>query len=202
MRISSLWVERTAWVVGVTLFGVYGGMRLWAEEARAQAVQEFRAVAAQAPDQSLWSQSRVAAYAEAQRTGDAPQALLRIPKLTLEVPIYGDTSDLNLDRGAGHIPGTSALAETGNAGIAAHRDGFFRKLKDVQLGMDIFLESGGKTLRYRVVEMSIVTPEEGEVLAPTDKPSVTLVTCYPFYYLGNAPQRYIVAATYVWPSDS
>jgi len=194
MRISSLWVERTAWVVGVTLLSVYGGVRLWAEESSAKAVQEFRTVAsqAQAPDQSLWSQTRVAAYAEAQRAGDAPQALLRIPKLTLEVPVYGDTSDFNLDRGAGHIPGTSAIAQAGNAGIAAHRDGFFRKLKDVQLGMDMFIESNGKTLRYRVVEMLIVTPEEGAVLAPTEKPSVTLVTCYPFYFVGTAPQRFIV----------
>jgi sortase A len=194
MRISSLWVERTAWVVGVTLLGVYGGMRLWAEESRAQAVEEFHALSAPAPDQSLWSQKRVAAYSEAQRAGDAPQALLRIPKLTLEVPVYGDTSDLNLDRGAGHIPGTSALAREGNAGIAAHRDGFFRKLKDVQLGMDLFLESGGKTLRYRVVEMQIVTPQESAVLAPTEKPSITLVTCYPFYFVGTAPQRFIVRA--------
>jgi sortase A len=192
MRISSLWVERTAWVVGITLVGVYGGMRLWAEESRAQAVEEFHAMSVQVPDQSLWSQTRVAAYAEAQRAGDAPQGLLRIPRLTLEVPVYGDTSDFNLDRGAGHISGTAALAHTGNIGIAAHRDGFFRKLKDVQLGMDIFVESGGKTLRYRVVELRIVTPQEGEVLAPTDKPSVTLVTCYPFYFVGTAPQRFIV----------
>jgi len=192
MRISSLWIERTAWVVGVTLVSMYGAMRLWAEESRAQAVQEFRTISLQAPDQTLWSPKRVAAYAEAQRAGDAPQALLRIPKLTLEVPVYGDTSDFNLDRGAGHIQGTSAFAATGNAGIAAHRDGFFRKLKDIQLGMDIFLESGGKTLRYRVVELRIISPQEGEVLAPTDKPSVTLVTCYPFYFVGTAPQRFIV----------
>jgi sortase A len=192
MRISSLWVERTAWVVGITLVGVYGAMRLWAEESRTQAVAEFQAMSVAAPDQSLWSQKRVAAYAEAQRTGDAPQAVLRIPELTLAVPVYGDTSEFNLDRGAGHIPGTTALAQYGNTGIAAHRDGFFRKLKDAQLGMDIFIDSGGKTLRYRVVEMLIVTPQEGAVLAPTDKPSVTLVTCYPFYFVGTAPQRFIV----------
>jgi len=121
-----------------------------------------------------------------------PQALLRIPQLTLDVPVYGDTSDLNLDRGAGHIPGTANFAEAGNTGIAAHRDGFFRKLKDVELGMDIYIERGGKTLKYHIVEISIVTPQESGVLAPTDKPSVTLVTCYPFYFVGSAPQRFIV----------
>ena len=84
---------------------------------------------------------------QAQKSGDAPQALLRIPQLTLDVPVYGDDSDKNLDRGAGHIRGTAALVQAGNIGIAAHRDGFFRKLKDVELGMDIYLEQGGRTLQ-------------------------------------------------------
>jgi sortase A len=194
MRSASLWVERTAWVVGFALLGTYGGMRLWAEEARAQGVEQFRLSQLGPADQSLWSQKRVVAYAEAQRAGDAPEALLRIPKLTLEVPVYGNTSDLNLDRGAGHIPGTSELGKAGNVGIAAHRDGFFRKLKDVELGMDIFLEHGGRTERYQITEISIVTPEESGVLAPTAKPSVTLVTCYPFYFVGSAPKRFIVRA--------
>jgi len=194
MRSLSLWIERTAWVVGIVLLGTYGGMRLWAEEARAQAVEEFRAASLGPADQSLWSQKRVMAYAEAQRAGDAPQAVLRIPKLTLEVPVYGDTSDLNLDRGAGHIPGTAELDQVGNIGIAAHRDGFFRKLKDVELGMDLFVEHGGRTERYKITEISIVSKEESGVLAPTATPSITLVTCYPFYFVGSAPNRFIVRA--------
>jgi len=195
MRPFSLWIERAAWVAGVALLATYGGMRLWAEEARAQAVEDFHAAALGPADQSLWSHQRVVAYREAQRAGDAPQAVLRIPKLTLEVPVYGDTSDLNLDRGAGRIAGTASLDDkAGNIGIAAHRDGFFRKLKDVELGMDLFIEHGGRTLRYHVTEISVVTPEESGVLAPTATPSVTLVTCYPFYFVGSAPQRFIVRA--------
>jgi sortase A len=195
VRSLSLWIERAAWVAGVALLATYGGMRLWAEEARAEAIQEFRAATLAPADQSLWSHQRVVAYREAQRTGDAPQAVLRIPKLTLEVPVYGDTSEFNLDRGAGRIPGTATLEDkAGNVGIAAHRDGFFRKLKDVELGMDLFIEHGGRTLRYHVTEISIVTPEESGVLAPTATPSVTLVTCYPFYFVGSAPKRFIVRA--------
>jgi sortase A len=188
------WIERTAWAVGITLLGMYGGIRLWAEESRAQAVEEFRAMAVAPADQSLWSQQRVVAYAEAQRAGDAPEAVLRIPSLPLEVPVYSDTSDLNLDRGAGRIPGTAGLEQSGNLGLAAHRDGFFRKLKDAELGMEIILEHGGRTLHYHIVEISIVTPEDGSVLAPTSRPSITLVTCYPFYFVGSAPKRYIVRA--------
>jgi len=192
MRSPSLWLERASWIVGITLLSTYGGMRLWAEESRANAVEQFRIASLPAADQSLWSPQRIAAYAEAQKAGDAPQALLRIPMLTLEVPVYGDTSDFNLDRGAGHIPGTTSLVNAGNIGIAAHRDGFFRKLKDVELGMDIFIEHGGRTLRYSIVEISVVSPEEAAVLAPTEHPSVTLVTCFPFYFVGSAPKRYIV----------
>jgi sortase A len=166
-RNGSLWVERIAWVVGITMLTTYGGVRLWAEESRATAVEEFRAQSLPQADQSLWSKERIAAYTQAQKSGDAPQALLRIPQLTLDVPVYADDSDKNLDRGAGHIRGTAALIEPGNIGIAAHRDGFFRKLKDVELGMDIYLEQGGRTLRYQIVEISIVEPEENVVLAPT-----------------------------------
>jgi sortase A len=188
------WIERTAWVVGCTLLAAYGGMRWWAEESRAQAVSTYREAGMPPADQSLWSHQRVIAYAQAQRDGEAPEAVLRIPSLPLEVPVYGDTSDRNLDRGAGRIAGTASLDQAGNVGIAAHRDGFFRKLKDAELGMELFVEHGGRTLRYRIVEISIVAPADGSVLAPTRRPSVTLVTCYPFYFVGSAPSRYIVRA--------
>ena len=188
------WIERAAWTVGCTLLGLYGGMRLWAEESRAQAVQEFKAMSVAPADQSLWSQQRVAAYAQAQKAGDAPEAVLRIPSLPLEVPVYSDTSDFNLDRGAGLIPQVAGTDQSRNLGIAAHRDGFFRKLKDAEIGMPLFLERGGRTLRYHIVEISITTPEDSSVLNPTGRPSITLVTCYPFYFVGSAPKRYIVRA--------
>jgi sortase A len=193
-RMLTHWIERTAWAVGFTLLGMYGGMRLWAQESSTRAVQEFRAMSVSQADQALWSHQRVVAYQEAQRAGDAPEAVLRLPSLALEVPVYADTSDFNLDRGAGRIPGTATLDEAGNLGIAAHRDGFFRKLKDAAIGMDIYLEHGGRTQRYHITEISIVTPQDGSVLAPTTHPSITLVTCYPFYFVGSAPQRYIVRA--------
>lgn len=188
------WMERAAWTVGCLLLGLYGGARLWAEDSRAKAVQEFHAMSVAQVDKSLWSQQRVTAYAEAQKAGDAPEAVLRIPQLPLEVPVYSDTSDFNLDRGAGVIPQSQGTDQSRNLGIAAHRDGFFRKLKDAEIGMSLFLERGGHTLRYHIVEISITTPEDGSVLNPTDRPSITLVTCYPFYFVGSAPKRYIVRA--------
>jgi sortase A len=195
-------LERVLYAVGLTLVLGYAGMRVWAEQARAEGVAEVRQVAAQATsqpyapasaDQSLWSRQRVVAYAQSPK-GDRPDAVLRIPALGLEVPVYGSTSELNLNRGAGHIEGTSGIAGEGNVGIAAHRDGFFRKLKDAAIDNALYLDDGAHSVRYRIVEMQIVAPEDESVLAPTRVPSVTLVTCYPFYFVGNAPRRFIVRA--------
>ena len=92
LKNGSLWVERTAWVAGIILLSMYGGMRLWAEESRAQAVEEFRAAShCRRPTRACGRSNASTAYAEAQKAGDAPQALLRIPQLTLDVPVYGDT---------------------------------------------------------------------------------------------------------------
>ena len=123
-----------------------------------------------------------------------PIAILSIPAVGLEVPVFEDTSERNLNRGAGWIEGTAGPNDGGNMAIAAHRDGYFRALKDVKVGQHLDLVSLNETQRYRVTEVLIVDPEEVWVLAPTEADAVTLVTCYPFYFVGNAPQRYIVRA--------
>jgi sortase A len=199
--------ELTAWTLGVALGSLYVGMRLWSNHERAEGIEEFRAARAAslstpAPqaavpdtiDQSLWSPQRVATFAASLTSAGAPRGVLRIPSLALAVPVYEGTGELALNRGAGHIEGTAQLSAEGNIGLAAHRDGFFRPLKDIALDAEIQLDAGGELLRYRVVDISIVTPEDVHVLAPTPIPSITLVTCYPFYFVGNAPQRYIVRA--------
>jgi sortase A len=145
-------------------------------------------------DQSLWSSRRIRAFAASLANPGVPEGILRVPELQIAVPIYAGTSEINLNRGAAHIEGTAALGANGNIGIAAHRDGFFRKLKDIAIDADVYLDVESRSLRYRVVEISVVMPAEIHVLAPTDIPSITLVTCYPFYFLGDAPQRYIVRA--------
>lgn len=195
-----IWIERVCYATGFALLLGYAGVRVWADQARAQGVAEVTARQAapataeqKAVDQTLWSQERVIAYERTGR-GGRPEAVLRIPSLALEVPVYGDTSEINLNRGAGHIAGTAALEATGNIGIAAHRDGFFRKLKDAVIDSEIYLDFGNRSVRYRIVEIQIVAPEDGSVLAPTGVPSLTLVTCFPFYFVGNAPQRYVVRA--------
>lgn len=152
-------------------------------------------------DQSLWSEKRARAFAEAVTRPGLPVGALLIPSIGLEVPVYSGASELNLNRGAAHIEGTSPLGADGNVGIAAHRDGFFRALESLHLDADVILDVGARTVRYRVVDIRIVKPTEVHVLAPTATPSVTLVTCYPFYFLGNAPERYIVRAELADSSD-
>jgi sortase A len=146
-------------------------------------------------DQRLWSESRIRAYESAlQEPSDTPLAVLRIPRIRLEVPVLEGAGELVLNQGVGWIPGTSRPGETGNVGIAGHRDGFFRGLKDLSLGDAIELATLVRNDTYRVDELRIVDPEEVEVLRATEDATLTLVTCYPFYYVGKAPRRYIVRA--------
>ncbi len=196
-------LETIAWIAGGVLLASYLGLRLWTAQAHAAGVAEIRAemrladaqVEAHRPaDQSLWSHQRVAAYVNAQREVGSPEALLRIPSISLEVPVYGSVSEVNLNRGAGLIDGVRPLMQGGNVGIAAHRDGYFRALKDVAVEGELYLDFRGQTKRYRIVDLRIVDSEDNSVLAPTRVPTVTLVTCYPFYFVGSAPQRFIVRA--------
>lgn len=123
-----------------------------------------------------------------------PIALLSIARVGLQVPVFPDTSERNLNRGAGWVEGTAAPDDGGNMAIAAHRDGYFRVLKDVALGDVLVLESLTREQNYRVTEISIVDPSDTSPLFATADDVVTLVTCYPFYFVGHAPQRYIVRA--------
>lgn len=104
------------------------------------------------------------------------------------------TDDVTLNRGVGWIPGTARPLESGNIGIAGHRDGFFRGLKDISVGDVLELESAGSYASYSVDEIEIVEPKDAAVLRPRAKPAITLVTCYPFYFVGSAPNRFIVHA--------
>jgi sortase A len=158
------------------------------------AVAEFRA---ESGSHRLWDSARVRAY---QRTlGIAmptPEALLRVPKAGIEVPVYEGTSDLTLNRGVGHVSGTAMPGALGNVAITGHRDGFFRALKDVAVGDRVEMQRAvsGRTDTYVVKRIRVVSPQDTSVLSKTDASMLTLITCYPFYYVGAAPQRYVVQA--------
>ena len=185
-------VEILAWTLGVALLATYGVSRSWFAYGSERGIASFNAV--QRVDMSTWSRERIAQYRAALHAGGTPQAVLRIPSLNLVVPVFEGTSEENLNRGAARIEGTAHIGELGNIGIAAHRDGFFRVLKDVRVGSVLQLERLDGTDTYRIVATKVVDPSDVSVLAASSKNAITLVTCYPFYFVGSAPQRFIVRA--------
>jgi len=119
---------------------------------------------------------------------------LDIPRLGFSVVIAEGTKDSTLRRAAGHIGGTGLPGRPGNVGIAGHRDTLFRPLKDIRLNDVITLTTLQGEYRYRVVSTKIVTPSNVAVLDPDGQEVLTLVTCYPFYFVGPSPDRFIVRA--------
>ncbi len=130
----------------------------------------------------------------AQPPGEGVLAILRASGIGLELPVRYGTDERVLRRGPGLIEGTAHPGSDGNVAIAAHRDLHFRGLKDLELGDVIELETPDHTQSYIVTGLTVVEPTDVHVLDEVGQPVLTLVTCYPFYFVGNAPKRFIVRA--------
>ena len=208
-------IEATAWSAGVALLLVYASARWHFDRASEDGLEQFattrqleqqpeRANLAPlnvvAPDMSAWSAGRIAAH-QSENHSSAPQAVLRIPAIELEVPVFSGVTESNLNRGAAWIEQTAPLGKSGNTGIASHRDGYFRALRGIAVGDRVELQTMLQTLEYAVDDIRIVRPTETHVLAPTNDGRLTLITCYPFYTLGPAPKRFIVRARAVGDSE-
>ena len=209
-------LERLLLVAGLLMLGMYAIARIHGEVLSRAEVQRFMTLQARSqegaprlgmrtdsPDFSLWSEKRIKQYQESLAAAFSPAvAVLRIPKIHLEVPVLQGVDDLTLNRAVGLIPGTALPGEDGNLGIAGHRDGFFRGLKDLHIGDPIELVTESKINTYIIDRIVIVDPSDVSVLARRPRTSVTLVTCYPFYFVGSAPQRYVIQASLTTPSSS
>jgi sortase A len=120
---------------------------------------------------------------------------MEVQRLGVSVVVMEGTSNKILRRAVGHIAGTAMPGQAGNVGIAGHRDTFFRPLRKIQPDDIITLSTLRGSYRYRVVFTKVVSPDDVAVLNPDGKKeALTLVTCYPFYYVGSAPERFIVRA--------
>ncbi|MCW8872140.1 MAG: class D sortase [Xanthomonadales bacterium] len=218
------WLEAGLYLGGVALLAVFFFLRFEGERQREAGIEAFQLAAnslvgqaqasdmrvalgnpesrevleatVAAPDVGLWTEKRIREYEESLRVeADPPLAVMTIAKLGIQVPVYDGTDDFNLNRGVGRIEGTAMVSGEGNLGVAGHRDSFFRGLKDIAIGDAIdLLTMNGKEF-YTVSSIEIVDPGDVWVLAPSETKTITLVTCYPFYYVGHAPKRYIVKAT-------
>ncbi|MSO56312.1 MAG: class D sortase [Acidobacteria bacterium] len=121
-----------------------------------------------------------------------------IPRLKLSAVVAEGDDDKTLGKAVGHLPDTPLpWQQHGNVGLAAHRDGLFRRLENIRMNDDVRIVTSRGEYHYRVTKTHIVSPEDVWVLAPTLNPTVTLITCYPFSFVGNAPQRFIVQAELV-----
>lgn len=121
--------------------------------------------------------------------------MLDVPRLQLSTPVIEGDDDGTLKRAVGHLPDTPMPWHPGNSAMAGHRDGLFRPLKDVKVGDEIRFRTTREELRYRVTKTTIVMPDDLSVLEPqSGQATLTLITCYPFYYVGTAPKRFVVHA--------
>jgi sortase A len=203
MRVRRLGVlaERIAWTFGAVCLIAWGALYVDGAVGARRELERFALLQAaalqepQAPDLTLWGSERITAWRRAlSEPAPPPLAVLRVPKIRLEVPVLPGTDDFTLNRAVGHIDGTALPGTEGNSGIAGHRDGFFRGLKDIAAGDVMELETLRGKETYRVERIWVVAPEDVSVLDATPTRSLTLVTCYPFYHVGPAPQRFIVRA--------
>ncbi|MFL6196816.1 MAG: class D sortase [Thermoanaerobaculia bacterium] len=119
---------------------------------------------------------------------------IEISRIGVSSIVLEGVGNKTLRRGVGHIPDTALPEDGGNVGLAAHRDSFFRGLKDVRKNDIITFKTLQGTYEYRVESTEVVNPKDTHVLADQGAPALTLVTCYPFHYVGSAPKRFIVHA--------
>lgn len=124
----------------------------------------------------------------------SPVGILSIPRLGMSVAVLHGSDQKTLRHGPGHLENTAFPGQLGNAVIAGHRDSFFWPLRNIQLEDDIFVDTPNGTFHYRVASVRVVEPRDVSVLASTDEAVLTLITCYPFWVVGNAPDRLIVRA--------
>jgi sortase A len=185
VKAAALWLLHCLeWLLlglGLGTLGVYGYETVEARRFQAEQTAAFERAARSEP-------------APVRVTTGGLVGMLDVPRLELSTPVIEGDDDQTLKRSVGHLPDTPLPWEFGNSAIAGHRDGLFRPLKNVKVGDEIRFRTTKDEFRYRVTKTSIVEPDDVSVLAQQPQSSLTLITCYPFYYVGSAPQRFIVHA--------
>ena len=179
-RWLSVWLEWLLLGIGIGCLGTYAYETIATRRFQAEQAAVF------ARDAQAYAPVNV-------RTGGLV-GMLDVPRLKLSTPVIEGDSESTLKRAVGHLPDTPFPWENGNSAIAGHRDGLFRPLKDIKVGDEIRFRTSRNEFRYRVVDTSIVQPDDVSVLDARGQPLLTLITCYPFYYVGNAPKRFIIHA--------
>lgn len=182
-------IERILFAVGIVLLTWYGLERLTIAFEQRAANRELEDVRMTAPPHAESAARRREPLANGALVGR-----IELPRVGVAAIVREGDEVSVLRRAVGHVPGTVLPGDSGNSALAGHRDTFFRGLRHVREGDRITLTTPQTVLRYEVRSMRIVEPTDVSVLAPTTRPTLTLVTCYPFNYIGAAPKRFIVQA--------
>jgi sortase A len=198
LRRTLKWGQRALFACAILLLG-YTGFALvdaWIFQRR-----ESRELDRLLRDRQVASESaRQPASSTAPKAAPAADGLIgriEIPRLLVSAVVVEGIDKTTLRRAVGHIPGTSLPGQAGNVGLAGHRDTFFRSLKDVKIKDEVQLSTLAGNFNYEVESLRVVDPDNVGVLAPSGHNVLTLVTCYPFYFVGPAPKRWIVSARQV-----
>lgn len=213
------WIERALFLIGILCLGTWAYAFVdtwiydkWQEQRLEEAIrQRSSRLAAQNPAPATETDALGSFQQEEDR--EAPEdefsdlqvdrenltegdliGRIKIPRVGVSAIVLHGVGKKTLRRGVGHIPGTALPEHGGNVALAGHRDSFFRGLKDIRENDTIELATPDGTFEYRVEWTRIVRPRDTDVLEQEGTPSLTLVTCYPFYYVGSAPKRFIVRA--------
>jgi sortase A len=156
--------------------------------------------------QQQWSKQQERRAAQTQKTSESVPSggltRLSIPKINLAAIVVEGTGPKQLLLGPGHMEDTATPGENGNAVISGHRDTFFRHIYELQKGDEVFVQRSGKTYRYAVQSKLVVQPTDLSVINPSKDARLTLITCYPTYYIGPAPERLVVVSKLVGSSDT
>jgi LPXTG-site transpeptidase (sortase) family protein len=213
------WIERALLALGIACLGYYTYTKAEARQFQREQAAAFARIADSEPtpgrrdaatgeavrqdtiiDGLASAEARAvkgsapAAHARTAAVAPGVLAMLEIPRLRVSAPVLSGDDERTLSLGVGHLPDTPRPWEPGNSALAGHRDGLFRPLRRIRVGDELRVRTPEGELRYQVRETRIVSPDDLSVLAPTETDALTLITCYPFNYVGPAPQRFIVRA--------
>jgi sortase A len=150
----------------------------------------------QAVEKDKFAQAIVPQIPRVPREGDVIGEI-QVPRLGLDAMVIQGESANNLRRAVGHLSNSAMPGEWGNVALAGHRDTFFRSLRDIRAGDEIRFKTAGGAFKYRVASIEIVGPRDTKVLQPSSGRDLTLITCFPFSFVGRAPGRFVVRATEV-----
>jgi sortase A len=207
------WFERGALVTGLLCLGLWAhaSYRSWAYQsaesrklaARAREAPPAKPVRGSEPDveQPAAAAPGITSKSKPAAVPVASIGRIEIPRLGIRAMVAEGTDAPTLELAVGHIPETAAPGSPGNCGLAGHRDTFFRRLEGVREGDRVHFSTAEKTHTYEVEWSQVVEPDRVDTLDPTPVPSLTLVTCYPFTYVGRAPKRFVVRARQVDAAD-